>query len=207
MQPFIVNLKGLSRGESRFEWEAGAEFFESFGNEDILDAQVRAEATVVNKGARIEVSCSLEGSVTVPCDRCLDDLVLEFSTGFEETPSRKDASMNLWCMLLQSMGTSRANIEQAYRPHSGVEWHFACSMRSKWRHRAGTSALQPPGMPLALLDALHEERFARRTMSKKNEPSREATEPGRLEIPLIGVVDDSLRGLRRSVFRRKTISG
>ena len=83
MQPFIVNLKGLSRGESRFEWEAGAEFFESFGNEDILDAQVKAEATVVNKGARIEVNCSLEGSVTVPCDRCLDDLVLEFSTGFE----------------------------------------------------------------------------------------------------------------------------
>ena len=85
MQPFIVNLKGLSRGESRFEWEAGAEFFESFGNEDILDAQVKAEATVVNKGARIEVNCSLEGSVTVPCDRCLDDLVLEFSAGFEET--------------------------------------------------------------------------------------------------------------------------
>ena len=46
------------------------------------------------------------------------------------------------------------NIEQAYRPHSGVEWHFACSMRSKWRHRAGISALQPPGTPLAMLDDL-----------------------------------------------------
>ena len=76
------------------------------------------------------------------------------STGFAEVPSRKDASTNLWCMLLQSMGTSRANIEQAYRPHSGVEWHFACSMRSKWRHRAGVSALQPPGTPLALLNDL-----------------------------------------------------
>ena len=95
MQPFIVNLKGLSRGESRFEWEAGAEFFESFGNEDILDAQVKAEATVVNKGARIEVSCSLEGSVTVPCDRCLDDLVLEFSTGFEETYIHEGTELDL----------------------------------------------------------------------------------------------------------------
>ena len=48
------------------------------------------------------------------------------------------------------------NIEQAYRPYSGVEWHFPCSMRSKWRHRAGLSVLQPPGTPLALLDELHE---------------------------------------------------
>ena len=47
-------------------------------------------------------------------------------------------------------------IEQAYRPYSGVEWHFACSMRSKGRHRAGVSAPQPPGTPLALLDELHE---------------------------------------------------
>ena len=41
----------------------------------------------------------------------------------------------------------------------------------------------------------------------KNSPSREATEPGRLEIPLTGVVDDSLRGLERLVFRRKTLEG
>ena len=47
-------------------------------------------------------------------------------------------------------------IEQANRPHSSVEWHFACSMRSKGRHRAGLSALQPPGTPLTLLDELHE---------------------------------------------------
>ena len=49
------------------------------------------------------------------------------------------------------------NIEQAYRPHSSVEWHFACSMRAKGRHRAGTTATQPPGTPLVLLDELHEE--------------------------------------------------
>ena len=47
-------------------------------------------------------------------------------------------------------------IEQANRPYSGVEWHFACSMRTKWRHRAGESAPQPPRTPLALLDELHE---------------------------------------------------
>ena len=59
-------------------------------------------------------------------------------------------------VVILSLGISRANIEQAFRPHSGVEWHFSCSMRSKWRHRAGISASQRPGTPLALLDELHE---------------------------------------------------
>ena len=76
------------------------------------------------------------------------------STGFEEAPSRKDASMNLWVCYFRAWEPLVQNIEQAYRPHSGVEWHFACSMRSKWRHRAGISALQPPGTPLAMLDDL-----------------------------------------------------
>ena len=70
------------------------------------------------------------------------------------------------------------NIEQAYRPHSGVEWHFTCSMRSKWRHRADKSAPQPLRTTLALLDELHEElsqgqhlpcsMIARRTLCTKN---------------------------------------
>ena len=72
-------------------------------------------------------------------------------------------------------------IEQAYRPYSGVEWHFACSMRSKWRHRAGESAPQPPGKPLALLDELHEERMVvEKTLRRPLESCRKAlTERGR----------------------------
>ena len=37
----------------------------------------------------------------------------------------------------------------------------------------------------------------------KNSPSREATEPGRLEIPLTGVVDVSLRGCDGKFFEEK----
>ena len=73
---------------------------------------------------------------------------------------------------------SMQNIEQAHRSHSDVEWHFTCSMRSKWRHRAGKSAPQPLRTTLALLDELHEElcqgqhlpcsMIARRTICTKN---------------------------------------
>ena len=78
-------------------------------------------------------------------------------------------------------------IEHADWPYSGLEWHFSCSMRSKWRHRAGLSALQPPGTPLALLDELHEERFARGMTRRKaqernaeKDKTRRKTPKGRL---------------------------
>ena len=78
-------------------------------------------------------------------------------------------------------------IEHADWPYSGVEWHFSCSMRSKWRHRASLSALQPPGTPLALLDELHEERFARGMTRRKaqernaeKDKTRRKTPKGRL---------------------------
>ena len=84
--------------------------------------------------------------------------------------------------------SSRANIiEHADWPYSGVELHFSCSMRSKWRHRASLSALQPPGTPLALLDELHEERFARGMTRRKaqernaeKDKTRRKTPKGRL---------------------------
>ena len=78
-------------------------------------------------------------------------------------------------------------IEHADWPYSGVEWHFSCSMRSKWRHRASLSALQPPGTPLALLDELHEELFARGMTRRKaqernaeKDKTRRKTPKGRL---------------------------
>ena len=76
--------------------------------------------------------------------------------------------------------SSRANIiEHADWPYSGVELHFSCSMRSKWRHRASLSALQPPGTPLALLDELHEERFARRTIRTRDDAEEGSREKRR----------------------------
>ena len=70
-------------------------------------------------------------------------------------------------------------IEHADWPYSGVELHFSCSMRSKWRHRASLSALQPPGTPLALLDELHEERFARRTIRTRDDAEEGSREKRR----------------------------
>ena len=85
MQPFVVELRTLRTGLSSFEWKAGREFFESFGNSEILGAEVSVTAQVRNHGLSLDVTAAIAGSVTVPCDRCLEDLILPVETSFEET--------------------------------------------------------------------------------------------------------------------------
>ena len=84
LQPFVVKLTSLAPGKNRFSWHAGAEFFEAFGNVDILDADLEVTAQVVSHGLTAEASCEIAGTVTVACDRCLEDLVIPVETSFEE---------------------------------------------------------------------------------------------------------------------------
>ena len=84
LQPFVVKLTSLAPGTNRFAWHAGAEFFEAFGNVEILDADLEVAAKVVSHGLTAEASCEIAGTVTVACDRCLEDLVIPVETSFEE---------------------------------------------------------------------------------------------------------------------------
>ena len=71
---FTIPLNGLAVGKSEFFQHAGKEFFESFGNDEILDADLRIRILVEKSGRYIGVDCDMEGQVTVECDRCLDML-------------------------------------------------------------------------------------------------------------------------------------
>ncbi|MBO5562150.1 MAG: DUF177 domain-containing protein [Bacteroidales bacterium] len=93
MMDYIIPLNGWAAGEREFRWHAGTEFFQMFDNAEILDADVDVEAKVVKSGHYIGVDLDVEGSVTVPCDRCLEDLTLpvdahpSFSVKFGEEVS------------------------------------------------------------------------------------------------------------------------
>ena len=95
MQPFVVNLISLAPGKNRFEWHAGAEFFEAFGNADILDADLEVTAVAVCHGLTAEVECEIAGSVTVACDRCLEDLVIPVETSFGESYTPEGGELDL----------------------------------------------------------------------------------------------------------------
>ena len=95
MQPFVVKLTSLAPGKNRFSWHAGAEFFEAFGNVDILDADLEVTADVISHGLTAEAACTMSGTVTVACDRCLEDLVIRVETSFDESYAPEGDELDL----------------------------------------------------------------------------------------------------------------
>ena len=83
MQPFVISIKGLNPVRSHHEWQAGGEFFKKFENSEVLDADIRAVVDLTCFEDSAEARCSVEGFVTVVCDRCLEDLRIPISTEFE----------------------------------------------------------------------------------------------------------------------------
>ena len=71
-----IPLNGLNAGKKQYSWHVGKEFFAEFGDTGVLDADVRADVTIEKSGSYTGLDCQLEGTLTVPCDRCLEDLVL-----------------------------------------------------------------------------------------------------------------------------------
>lgn len=78
-EDFLIPLNGLSAGKLSFQWHVGKEFFVSFGDSDIIDAQIVANVSVEKSGNYIGVNCALDGKLVVPCDRCLEDLDIPVS--------------------------------------------------------------------------------------------------------------------------------
>lgn len=76
---FELPLNGMAAGKTEFCWHADKKFFESYGNTEILDADLSVEVTVEKSGRYIGVDCDLDGSVTTICDRCLEPLQLPVS--------------------------------------------------------------------------------------------------------------------------------
>ena len=73
MNVFIIPLNDWAAGERKFSFRADLQFFQSFGNQDILNAGVDVDITVRKEGrGKVEADLHLKGTVTVPCDRCLE---------------------------------------------------------------------------------------------------------------------------------------
>ena len=95
LQPFVVKLTAMAPGTNRFSWHAGAEFFETFGNVEILDADLEVTADVISRGLTVDAACTIAGGVTVACDRCLEDLVIPVEVSFEETYTPEGGELDL----------------------------------------------------------------------------------------------------------------
>ena len=100
MDFMIIPLNGLPAGKSSFSWHAGKEFFEAFDNSEILNADLNVCADVEKSGSYLGVDLHIGGTLTVACDRCLEDLgmpvdetvLLSIKFGSEPAEGEADAS-------------------------------------------------------------------------------------------------------------------
>ena len=88
-------MTNLAPGKSRFAWWAGPEFFEMFGNTEILDAALEVTAELCNHGLTVDAACTVAGSVTVACDRCLGDLTIPVELSFGESYAPESDELDL----------------------------------------------------------------------------------------------------------------
>lgn len=113
----LVALNGLSSGKTVFEGRLGKEFFAEFGNAEILDAEVNVTTAVEKSGSYVGIDITLDGTVTVECDRCLEDLVLpvertvllEVKVGEGQTQEQQDGEREV---LYLSQDNTEVNLSQ-----------------------------------------------------------------------------------------------
>ena len=113
MQPFVVDLNGIGTGVKTLSAIADRKFFESFGNTDILDGEVKVDFNIRNRGTSVDVDCHIKGNVVVCCDLCLEPLTLDVVTGFSENyiPEGKelDLSQDVYDYIITSLPLRRVH--------------------------------------------------------------------------------------------------
>ncbi len=77
---YNIDLKELKEEFTTFRYALDDDFFASFPSSDIRGGNLSCELTVRATGVFHELDFHIEGTVTVPCDRCLDDMELPVSS-------------------------------------------------------------------------------------------------------------------------------
>jgi uncharacterized metal-binding protein YceD (DUF177 family) len=77
---YKVDLKNMQQNVQIYEYLLDNQFFTNIGGEDIQKGKIHTSLTVSKKGGVFDLSFTLNGTVTIPCDRCLDDMDLSVET-------------------------------------------------------------------------------------------------------------------------------
>lgn len=72
----------MPQGEECFDFHLTKTFFDNMENADIHDADINVHLTVTHKSDIYQFDFQVEGTITLICDRCLDDLVMPVDTTY-----------------------------------------------------------------------------------------------------------------------------
>lgn len=80
---YCIEFGALPKGEHEFDFEVSDSFFQEFENSIIQHGNVDVLVVLEKKENLLLLDFTLQGTVTVTCDRCLDDMELELE-GYSE---------------------------------------------------------------------------------------------------------------------------
>ncbi|MDR0728501.1 MAG: DUF177 domain-containing protein [Prevotellaceae bacterium] len=81
---YSIAIGRLSVGKHFFSFKIDDAFFVDFEGSEVQQAAIEAAITVIKNTELVQLEVQLTGQVTVPCDRCLDDLTM--SVAFRGAP-------------------------------------------------------------------------------------------------------------------------
>ncbi|MBQ9356945.1 MAG: DUF177 domain-containing protein [Prevotella sp.] len=74
LEQFKIDLKGLTRDETPLEWDLDDTFFEQLDSPLLQQGSVHVSGSIRKASGFYELLLDCAGTVTVPCDRCLDPM-------------------------------------------------------------------------------------------------------------------------------------
>lgn len=79
---YKLPLKSLAAGTYDYEYHLGKQFFTDMESADIHDADLDVKLAVTHKRDIYRVDFTITGTITLICDRCLDDLIMPVDTTY-----------------------------------------------------------------------------------------------------------------------------
>lgn len=82
---FMLPLKSLTVGTHRFSYHLDKQFFVNMESPDVRDADLTVDLTVNFDGEFYVLDFAIGGTVTLVCDRCLDELIYPLEATYQVT--------------------------------------------------------------------------------------------------------------------------
>lgn len=79
---YKLPLKSLSEGTHEFDYKLDKQFFVNMEYADVRDADLDVHLVVKHHNDLYSLDFHISGTVTLLCDRCLDDLVMPIDTNY-----------------------------------------------------------------------------------------------------------------------------
>jgi len=78
---YIIPFTGLAAGMHSFFWDCDEKFFEADNYLEISDASIMVGCTLQKSSRLMELDFTAKGTITIPCDRCMEPLKIKIKAG------------------------------------------------------------------------------------------------------------------------------